>query len=224
MPVVLILTLVVLGGWAVVGQVAVHLVNSELDRRTEGLNTLAKLVARAAPDERTQVIQQAAPFMRHLFPNAEMVIRSTDLTHFPENSALPAPPGIWKDASGLVIRNGQVYSWAHVVNDNVDVTIAAALTPDFLADLVPGLGDVLLLSADQPNSAGKRGRRRSHLPPAYYTFDVDFPWLTVKFIPHWDSPDRIEKAGLDAAHAPRRCWGSCSAAAWIPSRRFCIFL
>src|SRR5258706_10039771 len=87
-PVVLILFLVVLGGWAVVGQVAVHLVNSELDRRTTGLNTLAEQVAKAAPDERTQVIRQAAPFMRHLFPNAEMVIRSADLTHFPENSAL----------------------------------------------------------------------------------------------------------------------------------------
>ncbi|MBI2680968.1 MAG: hypothetical protein HYX25_08185 [Candidatus Solibacter usitatus] len=70
-PVVLILTLVVLGGWAVVGQVAVHMVNSELERRTAGLSTLAELVAKAAPDERTQVIQQAAPFMRHLFPNAE---------------------------------------------------------------------------------------------------------------------------------------------------------
>src|ERR1700690_358666 len=33
-PVVLILFLVVLGGWAVVGQGAIHMVNSELERRT----------------------------------------------------------------------------------------------------------------------------------------------------------------------------------------------
>jgi sigma-B regulation protein RsbU (phosphoserine phosphatase) len=195
-PVVLILFLVVLGGWAVVGQMAVHLVNSELDRRTEALNILAKQVAKAAPEERTQAIRQAVPFMQHLFPNAEMVVRSKDLTHFPENSVLPAPPGNWKDVSGLVIREGQVYSWAHVVNSNADVTIAAELTPDFLADLVPGIGDVLLFSAEQPSSGAKRGRRRSHLPPASYTFDVDFPWITVKFIPYWDSPDHIEKAGL----------------------------
>ncbi len=200
-PVVLILFLVVLGGWAVVGQVAVHLVNSELDRRTEGLNILAKSVAKAAPEERMQAIRQAAPSMQHLFPNAEMVVRSKDLTHFPQDSALPVPPGNWRDVSGLVIRQGQVYSWAHVVNNDVDVTIAAALTPDLLADLVPGLGDVLLFGVDQPtgakgSSAAARGRRRSHLPPASYTFDVDFPWITVKFIPYWDSPDRVEKAGL----------------------------
>ena len=92
-PVMLLLTLVVLGGWAVVGQVAVHMVNAELERRTEGLNSLAQLEAKAAPGERMQVIRQAAPFLYNLFPNAEMVIRSSDLTHFPEDSALPAPPG-----------------------------------------------------------------------------------------------------------------------------------
>src|ERR1700719_604525 len=44
MPVALILTLVGVGGWIVAAQVAVFLVNSELDRRTETLNEPAQIL------------------------------------------------------------------------------------------------------------------------------------------------------------------------------------
>src|SRR5258708_22725585 len=48
-PVLLLVGLVLVGGWAVVGQVAVHMVDSELERRSAGLYSLAQLVARADP-------------------------------------------------------------------------------------------------------------------------------------------------------------------------------
>ena len=48
-PIVLILTLAVLGTWIAVGQVAVYLVSSELERRAALLTEPARVVSRAQP-------------------------------------------------------------------------------------------------------------------------------------------------------------------------------
>src|SRR5271167_3946833 len=69
MPVVLILILVAIGGWIVAGQVAVFLVTSELQRRTETLNEPAQILGWSTPDTRERVMNQIQAFALNRFPN-----------------------------------------------------------------------------------------------------------------------------------------------------------
>src|SRR5437667_7258991 len=173
-PVALIFILLALGGYVVVGQVAVYLVNSELDRRTDALNGVAHLIADTPAARRQTVIREVEPYIRRRFPSVEMVIQDGSVYRYPENSELAPPPAAWKNTSGLVVRNEQFYSWAHFVQGPTDVTLIAPLTPDLLAQLVPDIGEVSLVSLDvQPRrstaknlSAGGPSRHVNRIPPA----------------------------------------------------------
>ena len=57
-PIVLILILAVLGTWIVVGQVAVYLVSSELERRAAVLTDPVHIISQAKPSARAATIQQ----------------------------------------------------------------------------------------------------------------------------------------------------------------------
>ncbi len=61
-PIVLILTLAVLGTWIVVGQVAAYLVSSELDRRAAVLTDPVRPISQAKPADRAAIVQQIGRF------------------------------------------------------------------------------------------------------------------------------------------------------------------
>jgi hypothetical protein len=74
-------------------------------------------------------LDRLLPFLRARFPDVQVV----------------STPG-YPDTSGLILKNGRLYSWAHAVRNGRDVTLIAPITHDFLVGLIPGLGDVLVLS------------------------------------------------------------------------------
>ncbi|PYT25875.1 MAG: hypothetical protein DMG57_23525 [Acidobacteria bacterium] len=213
-PVVLIFILLALGAYVVVGQVAVYLVNSELDRRTDALNGVAHLVADTPASRRPTVIREVEPYIRSRFPSVEMVIQDASVYRYPENSEL-TPPAVWKDASGLVVKDERFYSWAHFVQGPTDVTLIAPLTSDLLAQLVPDIGEVSLVSLDvQPRrstaknlSAGGPSRHVNRIPPAANRADIAISWFARLFIPHWEAPNKQAEAALVVQTRPSAVLG-----------------
>jgi sigma-B regulation protein RsbU (phosphoserine phosphatase) len=194
-PIVLIAILVAIGADLLVGQVAVYLVTSELDRRTNNLNGVAHLLASTPAAKRHDTVRDVTPYLESLFRNVEVVIRDETIYHYPEGSQLSSPPAAWKDDSGLIIKDTRVHSWAHVTRDNTEVTLLAPITSDLLPQLAPGIGEVSLFD---PSSAGpvkgaprtRKTLRSGRLPGPSNRLDINVNWNTPLYFRYWDSPER----------------------------------
>jgi sigma-B regulation protein RsbU (phosphoserine phosphatase) len=185
-PVVLILLLAMIAGWAVIGQMAVYLVNTELTSRENALMRQAEILARLPIRDPETAINRFVFATRNIFPNCEFRVTGRDDLRYPADSKLEQPPAEWKHASGLIIRGEgnerRLYVWAHTHGDDGDeVTVLAPITHDVLADLVPGLGDI--------NYTPLMGHiRTSHVPAPTNSFDFQLSGVYPVQIPSWNSP------------------------------------
>src|SRR5271157_2552098 len=184
-PIVLILALMLVTSYALIGQMAVYLVNRELENRMRTLSFPAETLTRApAPDTQT-ALTRALPMLRHGFPEFEMLATGAQTFRYPPDAKLTAPPEPWKNASGLITRKDDdtdhLYAWAHSEQGGNEVTILAPITAELLSDLVPGIGDVGVL--------GKTRRpARSNVPPAMNELDFGVSLPYPVFVPSWENP------------------------------------
>jgi len=193
-PIVLILTLVGLAGWAVVGQMAVYLLNTELSHREATLFRQAEALARVPVSDPERTFNRFAMMTRNAFPEFELLVKSPERElRYPEGAAIQPPPPEWKRASGLVIRTegkqDRLYAWAHVIAGSEQVTVLAPVTPDVLAKLVPDLGEVYFLPLMGPT-------RDSRVPPAANFFDFPAKGIYPIYVPHLDSPELLSRPVL----------------------------
>jgi phosphoserine phosphatase RsbU/P len=189
-PVVLILALVAIAGWAVIGQMAVYLVNTELSHREGSLLRQADALARIPVRDPEMTLSREAAIMRNVFPTFELVMSGREDLRYPEAGTLQHPPREWQRASGLILRKegGQdrLYVWAHAVENGSEVTIASPVTQSVLADLVPGLGDVSFVPLmSYP--------RESHVPAAQNLLDFGLLAPYLMEVPRWESPHSHER-------------------------------
>ena len=189
-PVVLILTLVGIAGWAVIGQMAIYLVNTELSHRQVSLTRQADALARVPVRDPEFTLNRVNMLMHNVFPRFEVIMSGREDLRYPASSALQAPPPEWKRASGLILRkeNGQdrLYEWAHVVENGSEVTILAPVTQDLLSELVPNLGDVSFAPLmSYPHE--------SHVPAAQNPLDFGLLWGYLMDVPRWESPGSHER-------------------------------
>lgn len=194
-PIVLIVILVAIGGYMLAGQTAVYLVSSELERRLDALNGVARMLAETPAAKQQNAIREVAPYIRNRFPSVELLIRDEEIYRYPENSALAPPPAGWKDASGLITKDGQLCSWAHVTQGNTEVTLVAPLTPRLLADLMPNIGEVFLgplnVSSKNPNDPpAPKSQRGGRLAAPAFRGDVDVSWIMPMPLQYWGASDR----------------------------------
>lgn len=193
-PVVLILLLAGLAGYAVIGQMAVYLVNTELRQRGDALLRQATGLARipvGADAERG--LNRFADFMRNLFPEFELRAGGTRDLRFPSTSTLEHPPEGWPSRSrDLVLREvkgeARLFAWAFVNTNNEKVTVVAPVTHDVLAGLAPGIGDVNFIPVTGPPVMGPQ--QRSHIPPPKNAFDFQIRGYIPTDVPYWDSPEK----------------------------------
>ena len=185
-PIVLILTLVGLAGWAVIGQTAIYLVNTELGHRENSLQRQAEILARLPVRDAEMAVNRFQMAMRTAFPNSQLLVTGNEPLRYPTANTMTSPPSEWKRATGLVARRDpdgpHLYAWAHVPDENgKEVTILAPITHEILANLVPGLGDV--------NFTPLMGHiRNSHVPAAMNAFDLPLSGVYPVSIPTWESP------------------------------------
>lgn len=200
-PVVLILTLVVMGGYIVAGQVAVYLVSSELDRRTQSLNEPAQIMSWATPPTRGRVLNQVAPFIRSHFPRVQMLIHAEEDYRYPEDTKVGPPPAGWPDHSGLVMKDGRYYSWIHLSRNGAELVVLSPVTSRVLSDLVPNLGAVHLIGGGSDRTslleeAQQREDEAVRIPPAQNRFDREVTWIAQVSVADWSSPGRMETRWL----------------------------
>jgi sigma-B regulation protein RsbU (phosphoserine phosphatase) len=184
-PIVLILALMLVTSYALIGQVAVYLVDKELGNRMRILGFPAETLTRApAPDQQT-ALTRALPMLRRGFPTFEMLATGEQQFRYPPDSTLTAPPEPWKNASGLITRKDgdfdHLYAWAHSEQNGNEVTILAPITAELLSGLVPGIGDVTF----PPYT---RRSAQSHVPPPVNMLDIGVSFLYPQFVPAWENP------------------------------------
>jgi len=188
-PIVLIAVLVALGAWALIGQTAVYLVSSELDRRTAALTGVSHMLASTPVEKRRTTLHDVGPYFQTRFPHVQLLIRNGAEERFPQDSNLAAPPPGWKDASGLLVKDGGLYSWAHVVQGNTEVTVLGPISSELLASLVPGIGEVVILRSENPRLTRlPRTRSGGRLAAPVNRFDVDIAWPMPLTFSYWDTP------------------------------------
>ena len=184
-PIVLILALMLVTSYALIGQMAVYLVNRELENRMRTLSFPAETLTRAPARDPQTALTRTLPMLRRGFPTFEM-LATGDLTfRYPPDARLSAPPEPWKNASGLITKkdsnSNRLYAWAHSEQGVNEVTILAPITAELLSDLVPGIGDVTFPGYTQRPE-------KSHVPPKVNSLDIGVSFPYPVFVPSWENP------------------------------------
>jgi phosphoserine phosphatase RsbU/P len=194
-PLILVVVLVALAGYGIIGQMAVYLVNKELESRELQLLRSAQAMARFPASNPETATNRTAEILHHSFPEFDLLVSGEHMIRFPKQSRLSHPPASWEESShsGLIVRKTPegmgLYAWAHAVEQGTDVTIVAPITHELLSSLVPGLGDVYFTKV--------MGRsRRSHIPEPINPFDFRVAFADPVLIPSWESPKDITQPYL----------------------------
>jgi phosphoserine phosphatase RsbU/P len=187
-PVVLILMLVGIAGYAMIGQMAVYLVNTELSRRIGFLSGPVEGLIRIPGADTQLFAARFVPMIRSRFPDFEMRISGRSDARYPPNSGLQSPQG-WPDAQGLVVKGGRVFAWVHATANGDELTLLAPITHGVLSELVPGLGDVDLIGFTVPGKA-------SGVPPKQNPFDIEVSFPYPLSMASWDAPAHYETGVL----------------------------
>ena len=191
-PVFLISTLIVMGGYIVAGQIAVFLVSSELDRRTQALNEPAQILSWANAESRGRILNQMAPFVRSHFPRVQMLIHAADDFRYPDDCPLVSPPKGWSDHSGLLRRGERYFNWAHVSRNGSEIVLLEPVNNRLLSDLIPNLGAVQFLDKGSEAPAGPDQHPEPvRIPPALNRLDREVTWITQVSAAEWDTPGRV---------------------------------
>jgi phosphoserine phosphatase RsbU/P len=215
-PILLILTLVGLGGYMLADQVAVYLVRSELDRRVEAMRGATAVLLRTEAKSRAAKLQSTGEMYREHYPDTAFLIseRGSSLP-WPADAAIALPPSVPGNLSGIVLRDGRYYAWSVAVQEETKVLAMAPLTRKSLSAMVPGLGDVYFLQVSresgpasgspQPGQSKKLGLQilpaandtnGTAVPPAVNSFDLDVFWPSQVSAQDWLDPAKTRSAFL----------------------------
>lgn len=204
-PVVLILVLVLVSTYGLTGQIALYLINAELDRRTAILRGAASTVADAAADKRQDVLARTHDFTQRFFPDCEFLVSDGGEYRYPPESTIALPGAPWKDANGIIVKGHQLYSWAHLNSGGKQVLIMAPLSQAFLSNLVPGIGQVTFRdfaeAADEVENASRGAADAGSSPPARIPpknnfLDIQVKWGSLVPVMFWNSPGNRNNRGL----------------------------
>jgi len=189
-PVVLILVLAGIATYAVIGRMAVYLVNTELRHRQVVLLRSAEALVLVPVTDASTALRRFETVTRGAFPEFSLLITGKHELRFPPGNKIEHPPEEWrstlrKRTSGLIVKQEddgeRLFAWAHVIEDGEEVTILAPVTVDVLGDLVPGLGDVAFV----PMMVRTRASR---VPEPRNSLDFRLSgWYPVD-VPRWSSP------------------------------------
>jgi sigma-B regulation protein RsbU (phosphoserine phosphatase) len=203
-PIALILALVLVSTYGLTGQIAIYLVNSELDRRTNILKGSTAPILDAPPGHRPEAVLRTQDFTQRFFPVTEILVRDGGEYRYPASSTITAPPAGWKDANGIVVKDRQLYSWAHVHSGNTEVVILAPLTQEFLSSLLPGVGQVNFRDFSESTgglrSAAAGTTPAARIPPKNNFLDMQVNGVSLVPMAFWNSPGNKNNRGLLLVH------------------------
>jgi sigma-B regulation protein RsbU (phosphoserine phosphatase) len=185
-PLLLIITLVGLGGYIAVGQVAIYVVRSELDRRVASLQSALEGLTQAKPGARQQLTRQTGEIYARRYPGIAFLIEDRgSRLRWPEGAAIDASPNLPANSGGVASLEGRYYAWSSATQEGTRFIAVMPLTRRYLSEMVPGFGDVSFLrgstrlTADSKKKGGLQittraakenavtvGQEKFELPPA----------------------------------------------------------
>jgi sigma-B regulation protein RsbU (phosphoserine phosphatase) len=201
-PIVLLLTLAAVTTYFVTGQMAIYLVNSELERQVGTLRGAAESVLRVPKANRPAAIERLGTYFEERYPNFEIRADQQGETYvYPVEASIAKPPADLTDNAGILLKGSGYYVWAHIRNSEGEVTAMAPLTSAFLSNLIPNLGPVSLGSRGETQTGGVRVRRRNQLAPstqpkvpvpaAINRFDIQLTGFRTIASAVWDEPGKV---------------------------------
>ncbi|MBL8233523.1 MAG: SpoIIE family protein phosphatase [Bryobacterales bacterium] len=222
-PIVLVILMAGLMLYGILGQVSLHMVTVELERRITQVIQIATWLAERDTDQRVPAIPQAYPLLTSRLPGLEILAKTKQGRFvFPEGAALEDPPMGWGDAGGLVIKNDLLYAWAHIGREESEVTVLLPLSSRFLASLAPNMGEFTFMRLDedfaQParrvrlhRSSGLAGEIEitpNRIPEKQSRLDVIISWFTAYPVYLWDLPGQVENEFLRVRTRPYAVLGA----------------
>ncbi len=202
-PLLLLLTLGGIIAYLMTSQMAIYLVNSELERQVGTLKGAVESVLRVPPDRRLASIERLGAFFDERFPNFEIRVDQAESYVYPEDASIAKPPQDLKNSSGVLRKNGEYYVWAHVRNPDGEVTAMAPLSSSYLSNLVPNLGPVSLGENLEQTQKGVRLRRSKRsatpvpemaVPDAIHSADFQLTWFAAIPVTIWETPATPSRA------------------------------
>jgi len=189
LPILLILTLVGLGGYMLATQVSVYLVRSELDRRVASLESAVQVLGAPGDDSPDALLKRTALAYEKRFPGIAFAVEEKGkIRHWPQDADISAPERLPLNSAGIASLDGRYYAWQYALKDGAKYLVVAPLSRRFLSGMIPGLGDVYFLKRDFGSSAstGKGAPQTgSH-------------WMSSKALPGYPQKVSSDPAGGDA--------------------------
>jgi sigma-B regulation protein RsbU (phosphoserine phosphatase) len=156
---------------------------------------------RTEPVSRPPVMERSLDlFYLDRFPGIEILLREGDHEiRYPEGATIPAPLPGWQPTRGVLVRNGKFYLWSYAKTQAGDVTAMVPLTSQFLAGLVPHLGQVEVdltdTSSDQEGIAQEARDNPTGAPlpdsrSRFGRFDPAIRWFAQLEADDWDHPGK----------------------------------
>jgi sigma-B regulation protein RsbU (phosphoserine phosphatase) len=201
-PIMLVLTLVGVGGYMMASQVAIYLVRSELDRGVTSLQSALESLTRAKRGARQDAMRQTGVIYDRRYPGIEFLIEDHGSTlRWPDHAAINAPSTLLMNSGGITSLDGRYYIWASEDQNGVQFIAVMPLTRRYLSDMVPGLGEVYL----RPRGIN-RGKLTIAptsyepgavaLPPPVNRWDFAFAWPSQIRAIDWADPESSQSALL----------------------------
>jgi phosphoserine phosphatase RsbU/P len=198
LPILLILTLAVLGGYMLAGQVAVYLVRSELDRRVASLESAIQVLGATGDDSADTVLERTGAVYEKRFPGIAFVVEEKGkIRRWPENAAISAPDHLALNSSGVASLDGRFYAWHYATKNEATYLVVAPLSRQFLSGMMPGLGDVYFLQQQFSQSSASSGAP----PPEASNSKVRVHASSSKALPGYPQQVQLLPAGGDVPHA-----------------------
>jgi sigma-B regulation protein RsbU (phosphoserine phosphatase) len=179
------------------GQVAVYLVNSELERRVNSLAGSARALAQVPEQRRSGLMDRMEVILEERFPGMEIVVDTAS--------------GGDQDAKGIVVKDKLLYAWARAIHEKVRITMLAPVSRKWLTELSPGLGQVSIIHF--PAAGTRKLTMRLHdsgesdadgaagsLPAAANRGDLEVLWARQIPVALWENP-RNNEAALLGVHS-----------------------
>ena len=194
LPILLVLTLVGLGGYMLATEVAVYLVRSELDRRVASLDSAVQVLGGRGDDSSDAILRRTAEAYEKRFPGIAFVVEEKGkVRRWPENAVVNAPEHLALNSSGLAEVDGRYYAWDYVAKNGGKYLVIAPLSRRYLSGMMPGIGDVYFLQRDSVASSDASGE----VKPKNRT-----PSMSSKAAPGYPQNFHFAPAGGDAPQAP----------------------
>ena len=146
LPVLLFVTLVGLGSWALMNELAIYLASSALDQRLEWIDDAIQVLRSYPVDKRPAYAPEVYIPFRARTPGFMLMVRDAKGEHYypPDGPKLKIGPG-WDNVQGLLVANNHFYSWSHYTEGGIEMAAMAPLTNETVKNLVPHLGDIALV-------------------------------------------------------------------------------